>query len=472
MNFTQDAGTVIEKLDQYLAQGKGKTKKVINQIAIDDIHDKLCLQDHIEKGDLSGETLSDFLSDYLDHATRLHHPGFFAHQVGAPHPSGALGSLIDGFTNNAMAIYEMGPSAAAIEFFIINLILSKIGWEKMPTRIEERLGNAHGAGVLTHGGSLANMTALLVAQNHTDKTVREHGTPGDLTVLVPESSHYSVAKAAGIIGMGEKNVTLLDTDRFGTVIPDRLEKTYQNVVDSGKRIAVLVANACSTGTGLYDPIDEIADFCTQKSIWFHVDGAHGACALFSKKHSHRFKGLKKADSLILDAHKMLRTPTVCAALLVKDAKALDHVFEHTASYLFHDKKQPGFDFIHQTIECTKAGLALRFYMVLGAMGEKGLEQYVDRQFDLASQAHDYIRQQDDFECPVPPQSNILCFRYDASDEKQLTIRDQLIEQGEFYISATNLDEKRYLRIVVMSPYTTIQDIKTLIKTIRQIASQN
>ncbi|MCP4024659.1 MAG: aminotransferase class I/II-fold pyridoxal phosphate-dependent enzyme [Desulfobacteraceae bacterium] len=470
MNFLDDAKSVLLQLDHYLNQTINKQNKVINQESIDEIQKKLCLQDHVEKGDLTGKNLDTFLSQYFENVTRLHHPCYLAHQVGTTHPSGALGSLIDGFTNNPMAIYEMGPSAAAVEFFMINLILSKIGWNKMPSRIKERLTFSHGSGVLTHGGSLANLTALLAAQNNLDKDIREKGNPGDLTILVPESSHYSIAKAAGIMGIGEQNVILLKTDKNGTVLPDRLKDAYQEAKDKNKRIVALVANACSTATGLYDPVDEIADFCNENGIWFHVDGAHGACALFTDKHKYRFKGVQKADSLIIDAHKMLRTPNLCAAILVKDANTLDLVFQQKASYLFHEKNQPGFDFIQQAIECTKAGLGIKFYFVLAAMGEKGMAAYIERQFDLTTEAHNYIHQQDDFECPCRPQSNILCFRYNGSDDLQLAIRDKLIEEGSFYISSTNLEDKRFLRIVLMSPYTTMEEIKELVFAIRELAN--
>lgn len=472
MSFFEDGKTVLHHLDDYYHQSIEKKKPVIRQLSIDELHEKLDLAFHLKHGDLSGDRLDAFLRDYLDNTTRLHHPGYFAHQVGVSHPTGALGSFIDGFTNNAMAIFEMGPAAAAIEFFMINFLLGKIGWVPMPEDIEKRLTYCHGSGVLTHGGSLANMTALLTARNHLDNTVRESGTPPDLVILAPESSHYSIAKAAGIIGIGENNVIGLETDPAGRVKVSKLDHAFQTAVENGKRIVALVANACSTGTGIYDPIDAIADFCDERGIWFHVDGAHGGGALFSKTYRSCLEGIQKADSMIIDAHKMLRTPTVCAALLVKNAASLDHTFEHTASYLFHEKKQPGFDFIGQAIECTKAGLGLKFYMTLAAIGEKGIADYIDQCYDLTRQAFDYINAQPDFDLAARPESNILCFRVDAPDAVQILVRDRLIEQGRFYLSSTEINARRYLRIVVINPKTTMQDIKELVAAIRAAASQS
>ena len=470
MSFHEDAKIVISNLERYARQSRNREKPVIRQRPIKEIQAGLGLMEHYLRGDLSGNALDGFLDTYLNNTTRLHHPGFLAHQVGVPHPTGALGSLVDGFTNNAMAIYEMGPAAAAIEFFVINLLLSKIGWQPMPEDIRQRLTFEHGGGVLTHGGSLANLTALLVARNQLDAAIREAGTPQDLAILAPEASHYSVGKAAGIIGIGENNLVALETDDCGRVLVSGLERAVRKAREAGKRIVAIVADACSTGTGLYDPIDEIADFCSEKGIWFHVDGAHGASALFSGKNRRYLDGIQKADSVILDAHKMLRTPTVCACVLVKSARTLDTAFDHRASYLFHEKKQPGFDFIQHTVECTKAGLGLKFYLSLAAMGEKGIEAYLDRQSDLALEAYEYIASLPDFEAACPPESNILCFRLNAPDEMQLLIRDRLIEDGRFYISSTELKGKRFLRIVIMSPQTSMENIRELIGLVRSLAS--
>ncbi len=467
MQFTRDGRIILNHLDRYYSQSTGREKPVTRLEPIKKLHEKFKLAEHIEKGDLTGETLEVFLKDYLDNTTRLHHPGFLAHQVGVPHPTGALGSLIDGFTNNAMAIYEMGPAASSIEFFMINFLLKKIGWSPMPEDVTQRLGHRHGAGVLVHGGSLANMTALLAARNHLDNTIRQTGNPGDLAILAPESCHYSISKSAGIIGIGEDNVIGIETDSCGRIMVSKLENAFQAAAGMGKRIVALVANACSTGTGLYDPIDETGDFCREKNIWFHVDGAHGGAALFSQAQKNRLKGIHKADSMIIDAHKMLRTPTVCAALLVRDAFCLDHTFEHRASYLFHDKKQPGFDFIGQAIECTKAGLGLKFFMAFAAMGEKEVASYIDRSFELAGLAYEYIVSQPDFEVPCRPETNILCFRFDAPDDIQIKIRDELISMGSFHLSSTELNGKRFLRIVVMNPESCMADIKNLVELIRE-----
>jgi L-2,4-diaminobutyrate decarboxylase len=232
-----------------------------------------------------------------------------------------------------------------------------------------------------------------------------------------------------------------------------------------------VANACSTALGLYDPLREIGQACREHGVWFHVDGAHGASALLSRTHRALLDGVELADSLIWDAHKLLRAPLLCAAVLVRDGRDLDRAFQQEASYLFHDKDQPGVDFIHRTVECTKAGLGLRFYLVLGALGERGLAEYVDRQFALAREAHDRLSRLPDIECPAEPQANVVCFRVPGTDQLQLSVRDALIAEGSFHLSTAEVGGRRFLRMSIMNALTTMAEIDRLIGTVRETAAR-
>ena len=285
--------------------------------------------------------------------------------------------------------------------------------------------------MLTHGGSLANLTALLAARSRIAPDAWERGTPPDLALLVPAESHYSIARAAGILGLGSAAIYPLDVDASGRIIPERIPESLRRVRADGRRPMALVANACSTALGLYDRLRPIGAACREEQVWLHVDGAHGASALISPKHRSLLDGVELADSMSWDAHKLMRTPTLCAAVLLRDARNLDNAFRQEASYLFHDKAQPGVDFIHRTVECTKAALGFRFFAVLAALGEDGLAQYVERQCSLARDAYEWISGLPDFECPSAPESNILCFRLRAADDAaQFAARDALICRGQ------------------------------------------
>jgi len=468
--FFNDLKIVGRELENYFYESETKQAPVLRQKRTEQLIHELDLERHIEKGDLTGETLKRFLSLYLAETTRLHHPGFLAHQVARPHPTGALGSLIDGATNNAMAIYEMGPAASSIEYFMINWMLKKVGWETVPSYKQLDMQSNHAGGVLTHGGSLANTTALLAARSATIPNFWNEGGSGKHVVLVPEQSHYSLKRSVGTLGLGEKNCLTLPADRDGRVAPDLIPPLLEKLKAEGLHVMAIVANACGTAAGLYDPLERIADICEKYGIWLHVDAAHGGGAMVSENQRFLVRGIDRADSIIWDAHKMLFTPTLCAAVLCKDHRHLDGAFQLEASYLIHSKDQPGIDFLPRTMECTKAGLGLRFFMSLAAMGEAGLAASIDQIVGNAQQAAEWLASQKGFEVAIKPETNIVCFRYGAGDDNQLEIRRELLRNGNFYISTTLYRGCRWMRLVFMNPQTTLGEIKDLAKEIRAISS--
>jgi L-2,4-diaminobutyrate decarboxylase len=315
--------------------------------------------------------------------------------------------------------------------------------------------------VLTHGGSLANLTALVAARSRFDSATWTEGGRGDLALIASADCHYSVARAAGIMGIGGENVFSWTVGPTRNATREEIERAVERAHAGKKRPFALVANACSTATGCYEPLREISEVCRERGLWLHVDGAHGASALLSKKYRWRLDGVELADSLTWDAHKLLRTPGLCTAVLVRDASALDGAFHQDASYLFHSKRQPGFDSLHRTVECTKAALGFRLFVVLAALGERGLADYVEKLFDLTLEAYRIFCGIPGLECPVEPQCNILCFRVVGDDEMQLRVRDKLLADGDFHLSTVVVEDRRYLRIVVTSPETKLADLRRL-----------
>ena len=464
--FVEDLEIVGRQLADYFRESEARQAPVLRQKNTEQLILELGLEDHIKKGDLRGEVLKQFVALYLAETTRLHHPGFLAHQVARPHVTGALGSLIDGATNNAMAIYEMGPAASSIEYFMVNWMLKKVGWRTVEVQEQLDQTSDHAGGVLTHGGSLANTTALLAARSARIPEFWNEGSTGKNVVLVPEQSHYSLKRSVGTLGLGEKNCLTLPADQDGRVAPELIPPLLEKLKAEGRHVLALVANACGTAAGLYDPLHAIADICQRYNIWLHVDAAHGGGALVSKNQYHLIRGIERADSIVWDAHKMLFTPSLCAAVLCKDHRHLDGAFQLEASYLIHSKDQPGFDFLSRTMECTKAGLGLRFFMAMAAMGESGLEEGIDRMVDNAQRAAEWLSSQAGFEVAIKPETNIVCFRYGTDDESQLEIRRKLLRNGHFYISSTLYRGNRWLRLVFMNPQTSLKDIRELAEEIR------
>ncbi|GAB4542848.1 MAG: aspartate aminotransferase family protein [Parvularculaceae bacterium] len=476
MAWLKDAADAAAILDSYHAASVSGDAPVLRQPPIGPLLRRLDARRLLSEGGLSGDRLAAFLEEALNASTRLHHPGYMAHQAASPTANGAIASLIDGAINNPMNIYEMGAFAAALEHVCVNWMLEKAGWRPAADGKDAGPpppsdGEPIGGGLLTHGGSLANLTALAAARARIAPEAWVEGCPDDLVILAADESHYSVSRAAGLLGLGARRVRALPASADGRADPERLPQSVARIRDSGERVMALISNACSTAAGLYDPVAEISSFCREAGIWHHVDGAHGASALLSPKYRGCLNGLRQADSLTWDAHKMLRVPGVCAAALFRDRADIDRAFIQQGSYLFHEKDEPGVDFISRTVECTKSALGLKLFMTIAEQGEGALGAYIESRIDLARAAAEMIAASPDFEIAVAPESNIVCFRMkDADDAQQLRIRRALLEGGRFFPSSTEFMGRRWLRLALMSETTRLDHIAALLDEIRAIRS--
>src|SRR5437867_1954668 len=218
--FRYDGTMVLRMLAKYLKTSRSGRGPSVKMRPPAELAKELRLQKWIRDGGLQARELERFLQEYLDHTTRMHHPGYMAHQVSAPHPAAALADLIHGLTNNPMAIFEMGPAAATLEVAVIDWMLERVGWQPAIGCEEAREGEVRAAGVLTHGGSLANLTALLAARARAAPEAWEQGTPRDLAVLAPECAHYSIARAVSILGLGSRAIVPVDVDEREVVVPE------------------------------------------------------------------------------------------------------------------------------------------------------------------------------------------------------------------------------------------------------------
>jgi L-2,4-diaminobutyrate decarboxylase len=396
---------------------------------------------------------------FLDQSNHLHHPKYIGHQVVPPLPMAALSDLLAAFTNNSLAIYDMGPAGTAIERNVIEWLLGFLGWDE----------NANG--IITSGGSLGNLTGLLAARQAVKEyDVWDRGVQGDLAVMVSSESHYSVDRSVKIMGLGESGVIKLPV-RNHKIRVDALPDMLRQANNEGKKVMALVGNACSTSTGIYDHNDEMADFCQANNIWFHIDGAHGGAAILSEKYKYLTRGIERADSIVIDFHKMMLTPALTTAVLFKDGNKSYESFAQKASYLLDKNGEiPWYDGAGRTIECTKKAMGLKVYMMIKTYGNQLFSSYVDKTYDLAREFEAYINTSDDFELGAIPESNIVCFRLKNpkgdSNKQVAAIRKKIVRDGEYYIVQTVIDGNVYFRTTIMNPFTNMEILKGLIEKIR------
>jgi L-2,4-diaminobutyrate decarboxylase len=252
-------------------------------------------------------------------------------------------------------------------------------------------------------------------------------------------------------------------------VPEALGDALERCRAEGRRPMALVAAACATSTGLHDDLEAIGAFCREHGIWFHVDAAHGATALLSREHRGLLRGIELGDSVIWDAHKMMRTPALAASVLLRDERRLEAAFRQRAAYLIYDdseEKSPSL--LERQVECTKAALGMRIFMNLAFRGEDEIGRYVAQQYDKTACFHDLIAARPGFECLCPPESNILCFRYGREPEQQLRIRERLLAEQRFHLSSTEVNGERWLRMTVNAPATTEETIEELLAAIEEL----
>ena len=417
--------------------------------------------------------ISEIARESLARGQNLHHPHYVGHQVPAPVPLAALFELVGTITNQCMAIFEMGPWATAVEHAVIDTVGERIGFAKGTF-----------AGLVTSGGTLANLTGLLTARNVTLGDVWSKGFTGRQpapVLVVHADAHYSVTRSAGILGLGTDQVVMAALDDRRRMDPNRLDDTLEDLRSRGVPIVAVSATSCATPTGAFDPLMEIADVCRRHEVWLHVDAAHGGAVAFSPRHRHLLAGIERADSVVCDAHKMMFMPALCAMLFYRNRDHRRAAFQQEAPYLF-DPLVPElseYDSGVVNLECTKRAAAFGVWGVWSLLGPQIFADMVDVTIELAREFHAMLAAAEDFETLHEPQCNIVAFRYlpaalreapqEYVDLFQLRLRRNVIESGEFYLVQSRLNGRAVLRTTMMNPLTTVDDLRGLLDCLRRVA---
>lgn len=435
--------------------------KVLNPIAPTDLFD-------FWKNDLNQPT-EDFYKKALPFFNHIHHPKYLGHQKAPVAPDAVLAEMFSAFLDVGMGVYEQGHTGVVLEKLIIEILSGKMGMDQTLS-----------SGYLTSGGTLGNLTTLLCARAAMiEKDVWKNGyEQQQYAFLVSEEAHYSVDKAVRTMGLGEKGLIKIPTDEYFRLDASQLEDYYTAAQKEGITVIGVIANACSTAVGAHDPINAIADFCERHQLWLHVDAAHGGALLFSKKYRHLLNGIERADSVILDFHKMLLTPTLVTAVVFKDGKHSYQIFAQKASYLWDNaESREWYNLAKRTFELTKTTMSLKVYTLLRHYGEELFEEYLDRQYDLAKTFARMIAEDERFVMPVDvPESNIVCYRYidpklseDELDTLNLELRKRLVADAEYFIIQTRIKGRVYLRTTLVNSFTTQKELFGLLKKIKQLA---
>jgi len=386
--------------------------------------------------------------DVLANTMHVNHPRFFAYVPGPGNFIGAMAdALISGY-NVFAGTWISGSGPAAVELTVLEWLREMCG---LP---------AIAGGVFVSGGTMANLTALVVARH-----VKIRGRLEDATVYFSDQAHSSLEKALRVIGLPAENQRRVPSDSGFRLPTGELARQIELDRSAGKHPFCVIASAGTTNTGAIDPLPELSALCREQGLWLHVDGAYGAAAVIAERGRELLAGLELADSLSLDPHKWMFQPYELGCVLVRDRDHLRETFRILPEYLKDTQLHSDeFNFTDYGIQLSRNFRALKLWMSIKVFGLAAFRAAIERGFVLAEFAEACLRGMPGWEIVTPAQMGIVCFRYSAlDDDAHLSLVQTLLEDGFALITSTILRGQTVLRTCTINPRTTEADIRAALE---------
>ncbi len=413
-----------------------------------------------EEGLGFGSVLAEFSQNVAPHGFRLAHPRFLAYIPAAPTFASILGDLLCSGTNFFCGTWLAGSGPAEVELIVLDWFRGLLGLPE-GTR-----------GILTSGGSEANLTALLVARERLSFEDRSRAV-----LYLTQQRHASMDRAAKIIGLRPEQVRVVPADDIFRMRVEALTEAVGQDRKAGRLPWAVVANAGATNTGAVDSLRELADICHREGLWYHVDAAYGWSAVLIPAGRAELEGIEQADSVTLDPHKWFAQPFEVGCVLVREGRQLGDTFWIRPDYM-QDVKRPQTAEVHfadHGIALTRRFRALKVWMSVKALGLGWFRSLVERSYQLAEYAEHRLRARPDFEILCGRQLSIVCFRYrpapwpaeepavaDRLDQINLRLVEELRLTGRALISSTRLGGRVALRFCFVNWRTTAADVDEVI----------
>jgi aromatic-L-amino-acid/L-tryptophan decarboxylase len=389
----------------------------------------------------------------LDTSLAQPRPRFFAFVGSSGLEIGVLGDLLASCFDVNLALWAGAASEVEDQ---------AVRW------VSEFIGFPAAAGAFTSGGTISNVTALAAARERALPGSRRFGMAGQAGALYcSREAHYSVVRAAELLGIGSDRVRGLPQDGRRRLAPEEVGAAIDRDRDAGIAPIAVVATAGTTLTGAVDPIEELAGVCAERATWLHVDGAYGVAAASTPTAGHLFAGLGRADSVTLDAHKWLFLPKACGVVLVRRREDLHGALAHEEDYVPHDR--PDHHMVDITLEYSRPFRALKLWLAFRAHGADAIRDAIERNLRQARLLHDELAACDDVEllCGEPPLS-VVPFRHVPQgvtdlDAHNLRVVAALQDTGDVWVAPAQVDGKVCLRPCVVNYRTTDDDVRALVE---------
>lgn len=398
-----------------------------------------------------------FWRDVEPFAGKIDHPRFFAFIPSSPTFASVLGDWLASGCNFFQGTWIESAGPSEVELVVLD-------WIKEGLRLEAEAG-----GVLTSGGSVANLIGLAVARHQ-----RVRGEMSRATAYTSDQTHSAVARALRILGFPEANLRRLPSDAKWRLNMDALAESVRADRSAGLEPFCVIATAGTTNTGAVDPLRNLSDFCEGEQLWLHVDGAYGAIARLSPTCEPLLEGLERADSLVLDPHKWLYVGYEAGCLFVRDRAALETTFRMLPDYLQDTGVHEGeVNFGDRGVQLSRAARGIKLWLSLKTHGFAAVIRAIERTIQLAEYAERRILDRSSLEVVAPASLGIVCFRHRCADEtggERLNARNEAIvrtiqRDGRFMISSTLLDGSYVVRLCPLNYRTAPSDIDALLEEV-------
>lgn len=403
-----------------------------------------------EDGVGAHQALGDLVQAFAAGAADPADPACAAHLHAPPLAVAVAAEVAASALNSSLDSWDQAPSGTEVESRVLAALAGLAGF------------GAEAAGSVTSGGTESNLTGLLLA--------REHASAGRPRVFCSAEAHFSVARAAGVLGLGEDAVVPVPVDEQHRMDPAALRRLVAESASEGEVPLAVVATAGTTDFGAVDPLPEIAEVAAERSTWLHVDAAYGGGALFSETLAPLLRGLDRADSVALDLHKLGWQPVAAGVLLVRSAE-LFAPLERRVSYLnSDDDEQAGYGgLLGRSLRTTRRPDALKMAVSLRSLGRRGFGELVDRCHDLARHAAARVRELPDLELLGEPVLTTVVFRYlpgGNPDAANAQLRRALLDAGRAVVGRTEVDGVVALKLTLLNPHAREADVDALLDAVR------
>ncbi len=312
--------------------------------------------------------------------------------------------------------------------------------------------------------------------------MRTAGIDGQpLAIYASEESHFTIDRAADVLGLGESAVRKVAVDERLRMRVDDLERLVATDLAAGVKPAAIVGTAGTTGTGSIDPLAEIAAIAARVGAWFHVDAAYGGAVALSDELRPLLHGIELADSITSDTHKWLYAPVVAAALLVRDPTTLLGSFSAHAAYVEQDRDvaDRGTDYGFEGLQLSRGFTALRVWVGLLAHGRAAYARRIEHDVALTTWLAELVEEAPDLELACPPSLSICCFRYRPAgvddspylDRLNHRVMTELQIDGRVFPSNASVHGRAAIRTCIVSYRTEARHLQQLVDLTREIGER-